>query len=142
MMRNWFVLFATTFTITTIILTIATYFIKYIPEFDSRYIILLAISSALISFVIICMNRLPIHQLFLSISIDIILIFSIVFITGFVIDLIPLTSRNIMLVFALVLIIYTIITLIYLFILKKEAEDMNEKISKWRKMYAASESGK
>jgi len=112
------------------------------PEFNSRYIMLLAISSALISVFIIFMNRLPMHQLFLNISMDVIFIFLIVFITGFVIDLIPLTGRNLILVFVLVLIIYTIISLIYLFILKKEAEDMNEKISKWRKMYAESESNK
>ncbi|HLR16018.1 MAG TPA: hypothetical protein VK144_09335 [Bacillota bacterium] len=141
-MRNWFILFATTFTITTLVLTFTTYFITYMPEFNSRYIMLLAISSALISVFIIFMNRLPMHQLFLNISMDVIFIFLIVFITGFVIDLIPLTGRNLILVFVLVLIIYTIISLIYLFILKKEAEDMNEKISKWRKMYAESESNK
>src|SRR5699024_5183194 len=141
-MRNWFILFATTFTITTLVLTFTTYFITFMPEFNSRYIMLLAISSAFISVFIIFMNRLPMHLLFLNISMDVIFIFLIVFITGFVIDLIPLTGRNLILVFVLVLIIYTIISLIYLFILKKEAEDMNEKISKWRKMYAESESNK
>ena len=70
MMRNWFILFTTTFTITTLILTITTWFVPYITTFNSQYIILLAVSSALISLFMMFFNRLPIDHIVLNILID------------------------------------------------------------------------
>ena len=138
MMRNWFILFATNFTTTTLILTMTTWFFPNMSAFNSQYIILLFISSALISLFIILFNQLPIDNIVLSIFIDVIFIFAIVYGTGIVIKLIPVDLFNFILVLSLVIIIYIMITLIYMSILKKEAEDMNEKISKWRKKHAES----
>lgn len=138
-MRNWFILFATTFTITTLVITFATLFIPYVPAFDTKYVVLLAITSALISLFITFMNRLPIEHIILSVFIDITFIFFVVYGTGIVIDLIPIHLFNFIFVLSLVIIIYIIITLIYMFILKKEAEDMNKKISHWRKKHVESE---
>lgn len=138
MMRNWFILFTTTFTITTLILTITTWFVPYITTFNSQYIILLAVSSALISLFMMFFNRLPINHIVLNILIDIIFIFAVVYGTGIVIRLIPVDLFNFILVLALVVIIYIIITFIYMSILKKEAKDMNKKISQWRGKHAKS----
>jgi len=138
MMRNWFILFATTFTITTLTLTSTTWFLPNMSAFNSRYIILLFISSALISLFILIVNRLPFENIILSIFMDITFIFAVVYGTGASIKLIPVDLFNFILVLSLVIIIYIIITLIYMFILKKEAEDMNEKISKWRRKYVES----
>ena len=138
MMRNWFILFATTFTVTTLTLTITTWFFPNISAFNSRYIILLFISSALISLFIVLVNRLPIENIILSVFIDITFIFVVVYGTGASINLIPVDLFNFVLVLSLVIIIYIIITLIYMSILKKEAEDMNEKITKWRNKHAES----
>lgn len=138
MMRNWFILFTTTFTITTLILTITTWFIPNVSAFSSQYIILLAISSALISLFMVLFNRLPIEHIVLNILIDITFIFSIVYFTGMIINLIPMDLFNFILVLSLVILIYIIITLIYMFILKKEAEDMNKKISHWRNNHVES----
>jgi len=138
MMRNWFILFATNFTITTLILTMTTWFFPNMAAFNSQYVILLFISSALISLFIVLFNQLPFDNIVLSIFIDVIFIFAIVYGTGIVIKLIPVDLFNFILVLSLVIIIYIMITLIYISILKKEAEDMNEKISKWRKKHAES----
>lgn len=140
MMRNWFILFTTTFTITTLILTITTWLLSNISAFNSQYVILLAISSALISLFLILFNRLAIEHIILSAFVDISFIFLTVYITGIIINLIPIDLFNFILVLSLVIAIYIIITLIYLFILKKEAEDMNKKISHWRKKYVESKS--
>lgn len=142
MMRNWFILFATTFTITTLTLTITTWFVPYISTFNSQYIILLFISSVLISFYVLLFNQFPIDNIFLSIFIDIMLIFVIVYGTGIVIKSIPVDLFNFFLVLSLVIVIYIVIMLIYMSILKKESEDMNEKISKWRKKNAGSKTSK
>ncbi len=139
MMRNWFILFATTFTITTLVITMTTWFIPYVSAFDTTYIILLAISSALISFFMILMNRLSVENIVLSIIIDITFIFFVVYGTGIVIHLIPIDLFNFIYVLSSVIVIYIIVTLIYMFILKKEAEDMNKKIINWRKNHAESE---
>lgn len=142
MMRNWFILFATTFTITTLILTITSELVPYMPPFNNQYIILMFISNALISLFILWFNQLPINNIFLTIFIDVLFIFTIVYGTGFTIKLMPVDMYTFILVFLLVIIIYTVITLIYMSILKKEAEDMNEKISKWRKKHADSKPSK
>lgn len=142
MMRNWFILFTTVFTITTLILTITTWFIPDIARFSSHYIILLAVSSSLISFVIIFSSKLPIENIFFSMLIDISSIFLIVFLTGITIKLIPIDLMNFILVLSLVVIIYIIISLIYLSVLTKEAENMNKKILEWRKKHVMSESYK
>lgn len=138
MMRNWFILFATTFTITTLFLTMTTWFFPNMAAFNSQYVILLFFSSALISLFIIWFNQLPIDNIVLSIFIDVMFIFAIVYGTGIVIKLIPVDLFNFILVLSLVIIIYVMITLIYMSILKREAEDMNEKISKWRNKHAES----
>jgi len=142
MMRNWFILFATTFTITTIVLTITTWLVPFMSPFDSRYIIFQAIASALISLFILLFNHFPIEHIAVQMLIDILSIFIIVYVTGMIINLIPLNFLSFILTLSLVVTMYIIITLIYLFILKKEAEDMNEKISQWRKKHARSESCK
>src|SRR5699024_3992168 len=139
MMRNWFILFATTFTITTLVITMTTWFLPSVSAFDTSYIVLLAISNALISLFMIVMNRIAVENIVLSIIIDIIFIFFVVYGTGIVIHLIPIDFFNFVYVLSSVIVIYIIITLIYMFILKKEAEDMNEKISHWRKKHAESE---
>lgn len=139
MMRNWFILFATTFTITTLVITMTTWFIPNVTSFDTKYVLLLAISSALISFFMLLMNRIAVENIVLSIIIDIIFIFFVVYGTGIVIYLIPIDFFNFIYVLSSVIVIYIIITLIYMFILKKEAEDMNEKISHWRKKHAESD---
>lgn len=131
-MRNWFILFATSFTITTLVLSVITWLIPDIAEFDSRYVILVAITSALLSIFMQVFNQLAIENIFLNIAIDIIFIFTVVCITGIIIQLYQITLGNILLILLLVIFIYAVITLIYLFILKVEAENMNEKIANWR----------
>lgn len=142
MMRNWFILFATTFTISVLSLTISTSFIASLPLFSSQYVILLAISSALISLFLLLVNRLPIENVLLTTVIDILFIFIIVYGTGIIINFIPITLIKVIIVLALVIVIYILITLIYMFILKKEAEDMNKKILQWRHKHVESESYK
>lgn len=138
-MRNWFILFATTFTITTLTLTLTTWFIPYMATFNSRYIILNAISCTLLSFLLIASKRLTIESFILSALLDISVIFTIVFSTGAIIQLYPINIANVLLTLSLVIIIYIIITFIYLFILTKEAKDMNEKITDWRNQHVDSE---
>src|SRR5690625_4350584 len=138
MMRNWFILFATNFTITTLILTMTTWFFPNMAAFNSQYVILLFISSALISLFIVLFNQLHFDNIVLSIFIDVIFIFAIVYGTGIVVKLIPLDLFNFIRVLLRVMIIYIMSSLIYMSTLKKESEDMNEKISKWRKKHAES----
>lgn len=132
MMRNWFILFATSFTITTLVLSVITWLIPDIAQFDSRYVVLVAITSAILSVFMHLFNQLAIENIFLNIAIDIIFIFTVVFVTGIIIQLYKMTLGNFVLILLLVIFIYAIITLIYLFILKVEAENMNEKIANWR----------
>lgn len=139
-MRNWFILFTTTFTITTLILAVTTWLVRHMPAISNQYIILLAISSALISLFIVWFNRFSIDHMIIRVTLDIFFIFAIVYGTGLVIQLIPLEIFNFVLVLALVIIIYIIITLIYMFILGKETENMNKKILNWRENHADSNS--
>lgn len=131
-MRNWFILFTTTFTITTLVLSLTTWLLPDMHIFDSKYVILLVISSALISFFMGLINQYSIENLMLNFLLDISLIFIIVYSTGIVIRLIPFDIAYFILTLLLVIIIYIIITLIYLFILKKEAEVMNKRLKEWR----------
>lgn len=131
-MRNWFILFATSFTITTLVLSVITWLIPDIAQFDSRYVVLVAITSAILSVFMHLFNQLAIENIFLNIAIDIIFIFTVVFVTGIIIQLYKMTLGNFVLILLLVIFIYAIITLIYLFILKIETENMNEKIADWR----------
>src|SRR5699024_4205626 len=96
------------------------------------YVFLVAITSALLSVFMQVFNQLAIENIFLNIAIDIIFIFTVVFLTGIIIQLYKITLGNILLTMLLVIFIYTVITLIYLFILKIETENMNEKIADWR----------
>lgn len=132
MMRNWFILFATSFTITTLVLSVITWLIPDMAQFDNRYVVLVAITSAVLSVFMHLFNQLAIESVALNILIDIIFIFTIVFLTGIIIQLYEMTLGNIVFIMLLVIFIYTVITLIYLFILKIETENMNEKIADWR----------
>ena len=132
-MRNWFVLFTTTFTITTLVLSVAISLL-HLEAFDIRYVLMLAIISALISLFMFMdlPSRLQIQSLFLTVLLDIAFIFTIVFATSVIIGIHSIHLINFMITLSLVIIIYIMITLIYLFILTKEAEDMNKKIIEWR----------
>lgn len=134
-MRNWFILFTTTFTISTLILGLTTWIFTEMQQFDIRYVVLMAISSALLSLFIHLFSKLPIENVMLSISLDIIVIFVIVFFTGIAIKLYAINWENILFVLVLTIVIYAIITIIYLFILIREAESMNGKIMNWRKKH-------
>src|SRR5699024_9328609 len=94
MMRNWFILFATSFTITTLVLSVITWLIPDIAEFDSRYVVLVAITSAVLSIFMHVFNQLAIENIFLNIAIDIIFIFTVVFLTGIIIQLYKMTLGN------------------------------------------------
>jgi len=135
-MRNWFVLFTTTFTITTLVLAV-TISLLHLEAFDGRYVLMLAVISALISLFMFMdlSSRLQIQSLFLTVLLDISCIFTVVFVTSVIIGLHSINLINFMITLSLVIIIYIIITLIYLFILTKEAEDMNKKIKDWRDKY-------
>ena len=132
-MRNWFVLFTTTFTITTLVLAVAISLL-HLEAFDIRYVLMLAIISALISLFMFMdlPSRLQIQSLFLTVLLDIAFIFTIVFVTSVIIGIHSIHLINFIITLSLVIIIYIMITLIYLFILTKEAEDMNKKIIEWR----------
>lgn len=132
MMRNWFILFVTTFTIATLTISFTTWLIPDMNQFDNNYVILLAISSALLSLCLSLLNKLSIENTALNIFLDISVIFTIVFFTGLMIHLYAVTLENSILILGLVIVIYIIITLIYHFILTKEAQDMNRKITDWR----------
>lgn len=132
-MRNWFVLFATTFTITTLTIAIHSTFLPQLPEFNNQYIVLLAISSALCTFYIFWTNRLQIQHVVLKIFMDIIGLSLIVYVIGILIQFVPSKGLYYITVLSLVAVIYFIITLIYMFILQKETKQMNAKISEWRK---------
>lgn len=138
MMRSWFILFTTTFTITTLIVTLATWLIPVMNKFDIRYVMLLAISSALLSLILNWFEQLPIENSVLNILLDVSVIFTIVFSTGAIIQVYPVRLSSFVIVLILVLIVYMIITLIYLFILTKEAENMNKKITVWRSKHVKS----
>ena len=131
-MRNWFILFTTTFTMTTLILTLTTVLLPIIGEFNSQYVLFLAISSALLSFFLNLFNKLPIDNFIVGVFIDISFIFIIVYSTGLVIRLHPFEIISFLVTLFLVIIIYIVISLIYLFILTKEADDMNKIINNWR----------
>ncbi|HLR42663.1 MAG TPA: hypothetical protein VK067_05385 [Pseudogracilibacillus sp.] len=141
-MRNWFILFATSFTITTLVLSVITWLIPDMTQFDNRYVVLVAITSAVLSIFMHVFNQLAIENIFLNIVIDIVFIFTVVFVTGIIIQLYKVTLGNFLLILFLVIFIYTVITLIYLFILKIETENMNEKIANWRDKHVDSEKPK
>lgn len=130
-MRNWFILFTTTFTITTLILAVATSLLN-IGAFNSQYVLLMAIISALLALFMNMPKKIKIENMFLNALLDIVFIFIIVFTISIVIGLHQIDLINFIISLSLVIIIYIIITLIYLFILTKEAEDMNKKIREWR----------
>lgn len=131
-MRNWFILFATTFTITTLTLTLYSSILPQLPAFNSQYIVLLAISSAFCTFYIIAVNRLSIQHFILRTLIHIIGLSLIVFFIGLLIQFVPYKAIYFMIILALVTLIYLVITLIYMFILQKETKQMNEQIAEWR----------
>jgi len=135
MMRNWFILFTTTFTITSFILMLTTWIVPYLPTFYSSQIIFMFISSALLSLSLVLLNQLAMDNIVLSIFIDVIIIFIIVFGTGVLMKIVPVALLNAAIVLILIILIYSVITLIYMSILKKEAVDMNEKIARWRNKY-------
>lgn len=142
MMRSWFILFATTFTMTTLVVSLTTWIIPEMDAFDNQYVILLAVSSALLSLCLELLQKLSIKSVILNILLDITVIFLIVFLTGVFIQLYPIQLYYFMLILILVIVIYIIITLIYHLILTKEAEDMNKKITDWRNKHAESKSSK
>lgn len=137
MMRNWFILFTTTFTMTILILAMTTRLLN-IQSFDIRHVVLVAILSALLAVFMNLPSRLKIESLFFTVLLDITFIFTVVFGTSVIIGLHQIDLANFIITLSLVIIIYIIITLIYLFILTKEAEDMNKKINDWRNKHADS----
>lgn len=134
-MRDWFILFATTFTITTLIVSVSSWLISDMQSFDNQYILFLAISSALLALCLHLFRKLTIESYLLTIILDLVIIFTVVFMSGVMTQLYPLHIEPAVITFVLVVIIYFIITLIYHFILTKEAEDMTEKINEWRKKH-------
>lgn len=139
MMRNWFILFATTFTITTLVVSISTLFVPLMSEFDYKYVFHLAISSTLLSLYIHLIYKIPIQSNLVNILLDVTVILAIVYITGYYVHLYPNHIYSFILVFVLVIVIYSIITLIYHFILTKEAEQMNGKIEEWRNKHVGNQ---
>lgn len=137
-MRSWFILFTTTFTITTLVLALTSLANPYMVGFDNRYVVFIAITSALLSLFIIMTSKLQRENFFITAIIDILFIFTIVFSTSVIIGIHPISVENVLLTSLLVIFIYIIITLIYYFILTKEAEDMNKKINEWRKKHVDS----
>ena len=131
-MRNWFLLFATTFTITTLTLSLYSSFSPHLPEFNNQYVFLLAVSSALCTFYIFIINRLSIQHFILRTFISIIGLSFIVFFIGILIQFVPSKGIYFITILGLVTLIYLIITLIYMFILQKETKQMNRQIAKWR----------
>ncbi len=132
MMRDWFILFATTFTITTLTVSVSSWLISDMQVFGNQYILFLAISSALLALCLNLFHKLSIESYLLTIVLDLAIIFTIVFTSGVMLQLYPLHIEPAVITFVLVVIIYFIITLIYHFILMKEAEDMTKKITDWR----------
>ncbi len=132
-MRNWFILFTTTFTVTTLTIVLATWlYPNFIVSFNSDYIVMLAISSAILSSVILLLERLSLQNKFLIIATDLISIFTIVFTTGLAMRFYRFEWPLFLFILLLVILIYIIISLIYLSILKKEADEMNRKLTTWR----------
>src|SRR5690625_1694482 len=116
-MRNWFVLFTTTFTITTLVLAVAISLL-HLEAFDIRYVLMLAIISALISLFMFMdlPSRLQIQSLFLTVLLDIAFIFTIVFATSVIIGIHSIHLINFMITLSLVIIIYIMIYFIFFFI--------------------------
>lgn len=138
MMRNWFILFTTTFTITTLVLALTSLSIPDMAGFDNSYVVLIAITSALLSLFMNVTSKLQRENMIFTVSIDIIFIFTIVFSSSVIIGIHPISLSNVILTALLVIFIYIIITLIYFFLLTKEAKDMNRKIIEWRKKHVDS----
>lgn len=136
-MRSWFI-FTTTFTITTLVLAVTTWFISDMADFNSRYVLLVAIISGLLSLFMNVTYRLQRENMILTVTTDIIIIFTVVFSAAVIIGTLPISVGNVILTFLLVVLIYIIITLIYFFILAKEADDMNKKILEWRNKHVDS----
>lgn len=132
MMREWFILFATTFTITTLTVSVSTWMFDNMQAFDNHYVLFHAFASALLAFCLNLFRKLTIGSYLLTIVLDLAIIFTIVFMSGVMVQLYPLHFEPAVITFVLVVIIYFIITLIYHFILIKEAEDMTKKITEWR----------
>ena len=132
MMRDWFILFATTFTITTLTVSVSTWLFDNLQGFDNHYVLFLAFVSALLAFCLNLFRKLSIESYLLTIVLDLAIIFTIVFMSGVLIQLYPLHIEPAVITFVLVVIIYFIISLIYHFVLMKEAEDMTKKITDWR----------
>src|SRR5699024_12321585 len=97
-MRNWFILFATSFTITTLVLSVITWLNPDMTQFDNRYVVLVAIPSAVLSIFMLVFNPLAIENIFLNIVIDIVYIFPVVFVPGFIIQLYDVILRNLILI--------------------------------------------
>lgn len=131
-MRNFFILFATIFTMTTNIITIAFYFIPSAIDFKPEHIFINAFLSILIASYILLAQKIPLEIPILFMTLDVFVIFILVVITGYLSGFIPARLENLPLVFILVVIIYTVITLIYYFILKEETKVVNTQIKNWR----------
>lgn len=130
--RNWFILFTTTFTITVLVLSAVTWLNHNMLPFDNRYVLAIGISSALLSLFLNVTSRLQRESILFTVITDILFIFIIVFTSTVIIGIHQINIRSAITIFLLVITIYIIITLIYLFLLRKEADNMNEKIKKWR----------
>lgn len=137
-MRDWFILFATTFTITVLALTVTTEMIEKTTDFNAMYVQHAVISSALLSLFMRLMRKMSIQNRLLVIALDITMIFVVVFVVGYLTFSQANTSFLALLSLVLILIIYTIITLIYKFILKVETVKMNKKIKTWRDKHVES----
>lgn len=129
-MRNWFVLFSTTFTMTILVLVNVNS-----GGFDNQYILLLAMLSALLSFYSNMSNKLQIKSSLLHALLDIFIITAIVYAATVIILNQSINLSSFIFTLLVVIVIYYIIKLIYFFILTKEAENMNKKIKNWRKKH-------
>lgn len=132
-MRNWYILFTSTFTVTTLTVILATWIFPFFSlRFSSEYIATLAVFSALLSLIMLLLERLSIKNAFLSILVDIAVIFTLIFTTGLLMQFYTFDLRLFFFLLALVIFIYLFISLIYLFVLTKEANEMNQKLTTLR----------
>lgn len=131
-MRNWFILFTTTFTMTTIVIAIISWATPMLGTFNNKYVLMLGISSAILSLCVLLLDKIAMDNIFIMTVVDITVIFSVVFLSGLLIKVYPLSWQYFFIVLLLVVVIYAFIICIYQSILVKESEAMNKQIKDWR----------
>src|SRR5699024_11125912 len=101
--------------ITTLIVNMTSVLFPIMDGFDQRYVLHLTITSAVLSLYMNIIYKMPIENYIVNIVLDLIVIFSIVYIAGYYIHLYPIHLSSVALVLSLVNVIYAIITMIYHF---------------------------